>query len=296
MNQKSEEKSSAILKIFNYVGGALIFFGVTYFIGSNWYNLSDFIKVFVSLGTAIAGFIVGILFQHAKKYTASTAFYLLAGLLFPIGLYITYQVYQIPIQPSCLDLVISTICLIVFLVSQLRSPRIIFLLFSILYASYFYFSIIEFLLYGNTVHIQNLNQYELIALGFSYIFLGYYLNFSSSSVLTGPLYFFGALLILASTYVLGVSNDTRFIFHWRIIALISIILAFILAVPLKAKSFLYLGALFLIIYIVDMSFRFAQVFGDMGWSLILVIAGLLLMLIGYLVFFLYRKISRIKFD
>jgi hypothetical protein len=295
-NPNTEEKSSAVLKIFNYIGGALIFFGVAYFIGSNWNNLNNFFKVFVSLGTAVVAYIVGILFQSANKYTASTAFYLLAGLLLPLGLFITYKVYQIPMPHRYVDLVISLICFIVFLISQLRSPRILFQVLSILYGSYLYFSIIEFLLYGNPVSIENLNQYELVALGLSYIFLGYYLNLSTSSILTGPLYMIGALIILTSVYFLGTTNDTRFIFHWRILTLVSITLAFVLAVPLKSKSFLYLGSLFVVIYIVDMSMRFADVFGDLGWSFILVIAGLLLMLMGYLIFTLNRKISRIKLD
>src|SRR5690349_10301412 len=99
MNKNSgfDDKNNAILKIFNYVGGALIFMGICYFIGSNWHNLNNFLKVFVTLGTAIAAFVVGILLQHANKYTTSTAFYLISGLLLPFGLFITYKVYQIPI-------------------------------------------------------------------------------------------------------------------------------------------------------------------------------------------------------
>lgn len=287
----AEEKNSYILKIFNYVGGALIFFGVGYFVGSNWNNLSDFLKVFVTLGVAIVAYCVGFLFQSANKYGASNAFYLLSGLLLPLGLMITFRVYNVPLSQKSLDLVISMICFIVFMLSQLRSPRTLFQVFSILYATWLYFGAIEFLLYAGPVVIGDLNQYELIALGFSYIFLGYYLNLSSSSALTAPLYTFGALMILASSYFLGTSNDPRFIFYWHLPVVLSIILAFIFAIPLKARSFLYLASIFMAIYIVDMSMNFADVFGDAGWSLILVIAGLLFMLLGYLVFILNRKIT-----
>ena len=289
-NINPEEKSSSALKIFNYVGAALIFFGVAYFIGSNWNKISDFFKVFVSLGTAIVAYIVAMLFQSANKYTASTAFYLLAGLLLPIGLFITYKVYHIPLPNRSVDLVIASLCFIVFLLSQLQSSRIVFQIFSIIYGTYFYLSVIEFILYGKSVSILNLNEYELIALGLSYIFLGYYFYLYSSSILTAPLYLIGASLVLGSAYFLGSSQDLRFIFHWRIPAIIGIILAFILAVPLKAKSFLLVGSIFTIIYVIDMSSRFADVFGDNGWALILVLSGLLLILMGYLVFMLNKKI------
>jgi uncharacterized membrane protein len=285
------EKGHTILKIFNYIGGALIFFGVAYFIGSNWYQLSNFIKVFVTLGVAIATFIVGICLQFANKENASNAFYLIAGLILPFGLFITYKVYHLAIPLYSVDLVIASICFIVFLISQLRSPRTIFQIFCILFGTFLYFSIIEFLLYGKPVHIGDLNEYELIVLGTSFILLGHYLSFSSS-VLSGPLYFLGTLIVLTSVYCLGTYNDPHFIFHWRLIALLCIILAFVLAVPLQSKSFLYVGSLFLVIYIVDMSMRFADVFGDAGWSLILVIAGLLFIVIGYIVFSLHKKMSK----
>lgn len=288
----TDEKSSIALKIFNYVGGAFIFFGVAYFTGSNWNKMSDFSKVFVSLGTAVIAYIVAIFFQYANKHTASTAFYLLAGLLLPFGLFITYKVYHIPLPDQAVDLVIASICFIAALLSQRRSPQTLFQIFTIIYGSYLYFSLFEFILYGKPVSIENLNQYELMALGLSYIFLGYYLDLSASSILTAPLYTIGGFIVLAASYCLGTYHEMRFIFHWRLPAVISIILAFVLAVPLKAKSFLYLGALFIVIYVADMSTRFADIFGDNGWALILVIAGLLFMLMGYLVFILNRKISQ----
>jgi uncharacterized membrane protein len=298
-NPASQEKNSAVLKIFNYVGGALIFFGVAYFVQSNWDSLNDFFKVFVSLGVAIAAYIVGLLLQSANKSAASAAFFLIAGLMLPLGLYITSIVYNIPIPQKSVDLLISLICFLVFLISLFlfRSPRILFQFFSILYASCLYFSVIEFLLYGHSVFIEDLTQYELIALGLSYIFLGYYLDISSpsplssSSPLTTPLYIIGALTIFVAAYFLGDFNDPRLIYYWRIPVIVCIILAFLFALPLKAKSFLYLGSLFMVIYILEMSAKFASVFGDSGWSLILVIAGLLFMGLGYLVFILNKMIS-----
>jgi hypothetical protein len=286
------EKSNPILKIFNYIGGALVFFGVTYFVGSKWYALSDFIQVFVSFGSAVAAFIVGLLLQKAQKYTASSAFFLISGLLLPVGLYIAYKVYEIPIPNRALDLMISAICFAVFLISYLRLPRTILLFFSIVFGSYLYFSMIEFLLYGKTVQIEDIDQYELITLGLSYIFLGYYLKTTASSILSGPLYLIGALFVLTAAYFLGHSSDPRFIFYWRLPALLSITLAFVFAVILKIRSFFYLASAFLVIYVIDMSMRFAEIFGDIGWSLILIITGFLLMILGYLVYFIHTKMTR----
>ena len=76
---------------------------------------------------------------------------------------------------------------------------------------------------------------------------------------------------------------------WEIITPLLIILAFILSIPLKSKSFLYLGAIFLLLYICDSATRFIPIFGHMGWSLVLIVLGLLLMMIGYAVIYLHQK-------
>ncbi len=289
----NNSSSNTVLKIFNYIGGSLIFFGIAFFIGMNWYLLNDFVRIFSTLGSAIAAYIVGVLLHLNRKHeAASSAFFLISALVFPVGILVTLDIYGSTHDLLKASIVVSGTCFIIYLLSQLLSARTLFLLFTILFGSSLYFNLIDFIMRYSTVIFMNLYEYNFIALGVSYIFLGCFLKYGQHNILTGPLYFFGALSILTATYCLGgfflMSSGISF---WKIFTALLILAFFFLSVPFKSKSFLYLAAIFLVIYIFDMSSKFADVFGAFGWPLILVFAGLLLMVIGYLVFNLRKKIK-----
>lgn len=294
---KSSSKGMGILKIFNYLGGALIIFGIGFFISLNWSSLSDFVKIFSTLGAAIACYIVGILLHFDKRFDAAvSAFFMISGLVLPIGLIVTFHVFNPHplINIEKVNLFIIGMCAAVFLLSHLCLPRTIFLFFSIYYLSLFHFVLIDFISKHTNYVFADLYSYECIVLGISYILLGRYLDLEKKfTSLVGPLYFIGCLFILASSYSLG---GTFFwnspITIWKSITGLLIFVAFFLSVPFKSKSFLYLGALFLIIYLSDISTRLAEIFGDLGWPLILISAGLLLMLVGYLVFNIHKRIQK----
>lgn len=291
----SDNKTSSthinILKIFNYLGGSLIFFGIVFFIGMNWLSLNNFTKIFATLGSAIAAYLVGVLLQLRKNEVASSAFFLISALVLPVGLFVTLYIYGQVNDFTKTSLIVSSTCLAAFLLSYLFSARTVFLLFIVIFGSNFYFSLIDFIMQHNVVVFNNRYNYEFIILGLCYILFGRYLEFDKHAVLTGPLYFFGALYILSASYYLSGTFITHSaISNWKIITALLIFLFFFLSVPLKSKSFLYLAAIFLVIYMVDMSYKFAEIFGAYGWPLILVFGGLLLMAVGYLVFNLQRKI------
>lgn len=282
-----------ILKIFNYAGAALIFFGIAYFISVNWYSLNDFLKIFATLGSAIAAFIIGILLYIDRKHEeAGSAFFMIAGLLLPVGIFVTLNVLSVTWPAEETDLFVTTICLSFFLLAFIYWPRTILLLFCIIFAALFFLSMIDLLITTGGIYPDNLFNYELMIVGLSCILLGRYLDLQKTYPLTGILYFTGALLLLTTSYFLSGSiffGENKQ--DWRELTALFIILAFIFSVPLRSKAFLYLGAIFLVIYVFDMSYQFARVFGNMGWPLVLIIAGLLLMFLGYLIYYVHRKIA-----
>lgn len=289
-------KGFSVLSIFNYIGGALIIFGIGFFISVNWSTLNDFTKVFSTLGAAIAAYFVALLFHLDKRYeAASSAFFLISGLVLPIGLLVTFKVFShnVVIDLEKVNLIVLGICAAVFLLSHLIMPRTIFLFFSVYYASSFYLILIDIISHQGNYVFPHLFEYQFIALGLSYILLGRYLDFENRfSGLIGPLYFFGCLFILSASYSLGGSFFLGSgMSLWKVITGLLIFFSFFLAIPLKSKSFLYLGAIFLVIYLIDISSKFANIFGNFGWPLILIAVGFLLMIVGYLVFNIHKKIA-----
>ena len=102
--------------------------------------------------------------------------------------------------------------------------------------------------------------------------------------LLGLLVFVGDLLILsASFYIAGlfyhfdnIPNDTGLI-----LAPFAILFSFLLYIPFKNKSLIFLSVLFLLIYLSDLISKFSYLFGSLGWPFVLIITGILFMLIGY---------------
>ncbi|RDI44544.1 hypothetical protein [Aquicella lusitana] len=283
----ASSKNVAILRIFNYLGGALVFFGIAFFVSVNWYALNDFIRIFATLGAALAAYLVAVLFHLARYEAASTAFFLITGLTLPIGIYVTFKITGMP--PShLLSAIISGLSFCLFLFTYFFLPRTLLLLLSIVFASAFFNDLLYFLVEKSNFIFSDLMEYELIVLGLSYMLLGYYLDRDNRHPLTGLLYFFGSLFILSGSYTLG-----GFFFYeqgllaWRILTPILIFSSFLFSVALQSKALLYVGALFTVIYIIDLSTWFARIFSSFSWPLILIFLGFAFMLIGYLVFYLH---------
>lgn len=290
-------KGLDIFKIFNYVGGTLVFFGIAFFIGINWSSLNNFFKIFSTLGSAVAAYLVGVLFYFYKNkfQPTSSAFFMIVGLVLPIGLYVTFNILGYISNFQQLNIIIWLLCLIFFLMSHFVFKRTIFLLFSVIYATFLFLNGINFEIDQSNFIIQNSAEYEFLIIGISYICLGRYLDYDKTYPLVGPLYFLGALFILTASYSLGgmfcLGSGS---FVWRLLTALFIILFFILSVPFKSKAFLYLSALFLVIYVTDLSSTWVNIFGNYGWPLMLILIGFVTMLIGYIVLAIRKKISKNK--
>ncbi|HSW71513.1 MAG TPA: hypothetical protein VLH77_05990, partial [Gammaproteobacteria bacterium] len=175
-------------------------------------------------------------------------------------------------------------------------PRTIFLLFTFIFASLFFISLVSELTNQPNSIFNHIFDYELLFLGFNYILFGRYLDSDQKFPLSGPLYFFGAVFILSASYSLsGIFDLENFNSSiWKIVTALLILASFLLAVPLKSKSFLYWGGIFLVVYLTDLSYQFSHLFGRYGWPLLLILLGFFFMFTGYLVMHIHRKITRLK--
>ncbi|OGT37810.1 MAG: hypothetical protein A3F11_10535 [Gammaproteobacteria bacterium RIFCSPHIGHO2_12_FULL_37_14] len=288
----SHSKSFSLQKIINYIGGTLIFFGVTYFVYSNWLSLNDFFKIFSTLGVALAAYIVGALLYLNKEYDeVGSVFLMIAGLILPVGIFIAFKLTELITGINNLSVVSFSISLVAFLLIFFYFGRIILLLFTIIFASLLFFAVMELITTKLNYFFDDLIAYQLVVLGSSYILLGYYFDLIKKYNLTGSLYFFGVLFILSGSYFLSgiLSFDSTL---WKMIVGVIILLSFILSVPLQSKSFLYFGAIFLVLFLVDLSRRLTPFFGEAGWPLILISLGFLFILMGSLIFHMQKKIKK----
>jgi hypothetical protein len=279
------------LNILNYIGSALVFFGIAYCIVINWNDLNHLSQLGATLGAAIVTFIAGISLDIRKKNApSSSAFFLISAFLLPIGLDVILDIANIAWSSNAANAWIAAIGFSLFAYTYLRLKQIVLLIITFLFASLFFIAIVNFFASLTSFAFENLTQYELILLGLSYLYLGYRLRISSYSFLMNPLYFLGCLFSLSGAYFLGpTSFNTPYFIYWKIVSTLFILLTFIAAVRLKNKVFLYLGAIFFLCYMLAISRYFTSVLGNYGWPLFLVGTGLFLILASNVLMYISKK-------
>src|SRR5579872_5878142 len=197
VEKKSALSSSSFLPLFNYLGGTFIFLGLLFFLVLNWYSLNPFLKIACTLGSGIAAYLIGVLFfLNPKQEALGSAFFQIAALMLPVGLYVSVDRLGWPFPIEEVNVYIMALCFCFFLLTFLFYQRTLFLLFILIYGSLFFVSLTNLIFQHSSLSFTHLTNYEFISLGISYILLGRYLDLDKKFPLSGPLYFFGVLFIL----------------------------------------------------------------------------------------------------
>jgi len=71
-SQVAKESSSVLSKLFGYIGGILVFAGMSVFISMYWDDFGSAARVIVTLGTGFILFLMGIVSISDKKYERAT--------------------------------------------------------------------------------------------------------------------------------------------------------------------------------------------------------------------------------
>jgi len=284
-------KKLTIADILYYIGGGIVFIGIAILIFQNWEILGVPARIMSTLGVGVAAYLAGLLFGRNEKMTGvSVAFFLISALVLPIGIAVTYFSAGIDVDTIGFQVQISAILLVVYLLSRFVFRHTVFTLFSIIYGTWLYYVLTEYMLQGSGPVFEDWKffAYRTLLAGIVYILIGYWLDQrkDEESHLSGFLYSFGVLGFLGSALALGGYNPEQNVF-WEIIFPGLVFAVLFLSVHLKSRSFLVFGTLFLMGYILKIT---AEYFTEgMGWPLSLVIAGLALIAVGYMSFRLNEK-------
>jgi hypothetical protein len=281
-------KKLGVSEILYYIGGAIIFIGISVLLWQNWSTLSALTRVLATLGSGVAAYFVGILFGRSEKTDAvGQAFYLISALVTPIGFYVVFDNAGFDAYSLGTQSLISGILLGAYLLSYLVFRRSIFVLFSILFGTWFFFVFTGFMTGGNPVFADwEFFGYRTLVAGLAYILLGYSFAQGERSSLSNFLYGFGILGFLGAALALGGWEPHQNAF-WELIFPGLVFAALFLSVYLKSKSFLTFGSLYLMAYIVKITSEYFS--SGLGWPLALVLAGLMMIGVGYMSIYLKRK-------
>lgn len=277
-----------VVKILYYLGGIVVFLGISVLIWQNWFVLNVLTKIVVTLGSAIAAYIIGLIFLRDKKLEkVGLAFFFISALVAPIGLYITFDSAGLYAKSAEIQALISGILFVVYLSSYFIFREDIFAVFNIIFGTWLFFSFTNFLV-SNAPHLteKNFFLYRILLTGLTYILLGYFYFLKEKFSFSGFLYGFGAWSFLGAALALGGWSPNQNIF-WELIFPLLTFGTIFLSVFFKSRAFLIFGSIYLIGYLLKIT---AEYFSKgLGWPLALVLLGFLMMGIGYLSFHLNKK-------
>ncbi|MFA5080684.1 MAG: DUF2157 domain-containing protein [Candidatus Paceibacterota bacterium] len=279
------KKKFEIVDILYYVGGTIVFLGIFILVGQNWSTLGFGTKLLATFGAGIVAYIVGILFsQDHRTETISTPFYLISALVLPIGLWVIFEnIMEVGYGVQSL---ISGILLITYLFSYFVLRKNVFVLFSIIFGTWLFFSFTNFMAGSMPTFDWQFYAYRTLIVSVTYVLLGYSFSETKQSPLKGFLYLFGVFGFLVSALSLGEWEPHQNIF-WELIYPVLVFGVLFLSVTLKSKIFLTWGALFLVAYIFKITAEYFS--NNLGWPLALVVAGFLMIGVGYMFFSLKKK-------
>lgn len=284
-----ESKHLNLSQVLYYIGGAIVFIGICVLIFQNWDYFTTAVKILVTLGVAIAAYIVGALFNRYPNYQGvGLAFFLISALVTPIGFYVLFNQLGLDTASAAIGLLVYLIAFVAFLASYFAFRQIIFTLFSIIFGTGVFFFLVQWLVGNNlaSADLSKILEYQILVTGLAYMFLGYYFKQTTQRALTGVLYAFGALGFLGAAIFLGGWQPNQSAF-WELIYPLLVFGIIFLSVYIKSKSFLVFGSLFLIGYILKLTAEYFS--SGLGWPTALVLAGLVIIVVGYYAVKLNKK-------
>jgi len=287
-----EPKSLKLSEIMYYIGGAIVFLGICVLVYQNWDFLSSGLRVFITLGSFIAAFVVAILLnRYADLKKVAQAFFLISGMLAPLALNVTLHESGFDISSNSIQVLIFLVLTAIFFTAFYFYRQVILLFFGIVFATGIFHFLINMLVGNNLSYTDATKvwEYRILVLGLAYMFLGYYLYFTSQKALTGVMYGFGSLFFLGAAISLGGWQPNQNAF-WELIYPLLVFGVIFLSVYVKSKSFLVFGTIFLIAYILKLTGEYFS--SGLGWPLALVLAGLAIMGVGYYAVRLNKKYFR----
>ena len=281
------QRQTGISHILYYVGGAVVFLGISVLIWQHWSALNSVTKILSTLGSGVTAYIAAVFLSREERFEiVSRAFYFISALVMPMGLHVTFHIAGLDIGSYGVQSVVSGILLVTFLLSYLVNRKTIFTLFNIIFGTWLFFSFTSFIVGSNPNFNWEFSAYRVLCVGLVYVLLGYGVTDTPQRSLTGALYGFGVFCFLGAALALGdwKPHQNRF---WESIFPGLVFGVMFLSVHLKSKAFLTFGSFYLMVYIFKITAEyFAQ---SLGWPLALVLTGMGLIAIGYLHFNLKRK-------
>ena len=283
----AREEGLSVTQILYYIGGAIVVVGIAVFVGQKWNELSSFFRIFMTLGSGIACFVAAALLSvDLRLGRLPDAFHLMAALLFPTGIFVTLNELGFRGGDWGPGLIFLSLAAAYALASVVYRRNLLFL-FTIIFGTIATLLLTDAMVAGEPIFDGGrYAAYRILGIGLSYCVFAYAWRDTPRRELSGVLYGFGSLGVLASALALGGWKPDAYL-AWEITYPGLAFGAMFLSLWLRSRSMLVFGAIAVMAYIGKIT---AEYFADsLNWPLMLILAGFVLIGMGYLTYHLNRK-------
>ncbi len=282
---------SRLSQLLYYVGGGIVFIGISILVGQQWSHLDALVRILLTLGVG-TGFFVAAVFARQEESTArlAQAFFFLAGLLLPLGTWVTFYEAGMPMAAAGTHVLETVILFATFLVAYLIYPETVLLFFTIAFGSGLYFAVTGLAETSSQHFTWRMECYRSLVVFGSYLCLGYYYRLTQQRpALAGWLLGIGACGFLGLTLCLGGWKPHQSLL-WEFAYPLLVFGCLYASIYLKHRAMLFFGAAYLVGYLGKIT---GEYFADsIGWPLALVVLGMVIILIGYWAIYLNKKYLR----
>lgn len=273
--------ASTLSTVLYYIGGGVVFLGMIFLIAQEWNHFGTAMKIFVTLGSGIAAFVVGVLFSGQERLgAAGPAFFLIAALLLPLGLLVTYDEAGINVDRITIQIQIGGMLFAAYFAAYLAIRKNVLLTFSFIFGTWLFFAFTDYMTRGApTLDDWAFVNYRILFVGLAFMLLGYSFVGTERKPLTSWLYLFGVSGFLGAGLALGEWKPNQNVF-WEAVYPGLVFGVIFLSTYIKSRIFLIFGSIALGAYLTKIT---AEYFSDsLGWAFSLVLVGFMLMGVAYL--------------
>lgn len=280
-------KQVTFSNVFYVIGGFIVIMGVVILIAQNWNEIGFAGRVLTTLGMAVIAYSAGVLIRKPEHNILSQILFVISIALFPIGALVIYRELNINIDWS-VNLYTSLALLAIFILGYFANKKKILVLIILGLATWAYYSaIFKFIPYANNNSVDIIKWANMI-LGFSYILIAYGYKGTLSAEQSGEkgktilgnfINDVGVFIALLAGLNIGGFFDLIYIFL--------LFAVFYGGTFMKDRAMLVLGGFFVIAYVAKITAKYFL--SSLSWPLALILSGLLLMAVGYMVFYLNKK-------
>lgn len=283
-----EVSESNISQLFYYIGGGIVFIGISILIGQHWAYLGSLVRILLTLGVGIGFFVTAVLArQNAKTARLAQAFFFISGLLLPLGIGVAFDAAGLLMREAGVQTIAAIVLFGGFLIAYMMYEETVLLLFTIIFGTWAY-SALTGLLESGTYHFDwRFECYRSLVVFVSYLGLGYYYFLNRQRLgIMGWLLGVGSFGFLAVTLALGGWKPNQSLL-WELIYPFVTFGFLYWSLMLKSRAVLFFGASALVGYLGKIT---SEYFADsIGWPLTLVLLGVIIILIGYWAVYLNKK-------